>query len=181
VQGDTNPNGRNTSGSVGAVPLSGGERLRTREELAWAAGLFDGEGSIVLVKRANHRQHAEMSMGLTDRDLIQRFQNVMGGCMNGPHTHVAGLAMWSWNLHTFEKVQAAIVMLWPWLGERRRTRATEVLSQVSQPLTSEEDFARRSVAQKIRWADTSPERRSEIGRAVSRGRRAPRREIQSHD
>ena len=46
----------------------------TPEEMAWAAGLFEGEGSLALGQRGNVR----LSIASTDRDVIDRFRAAIG-------------------------------------------------------------------------------------------------------
>src|SRR5271154_5870369 len=93
-----------------------------REELAWAAGLFEGEGCFT-------RSHGVpvANMGMTDLDVIRRFHGIMGF---GSMYEMKRADPWKdglqWMTTTFEQMQATGAMLWPWLGERRRARATEL-------------------------------------------------------
>jgi hypothetical protein len=104
--------------------------MRTREELAWAAGLFEGEGTFNLGPRKTPR-HRQIRAGIkmTDLDRLQAFQSATGlGRIYGPFQQKPHhKAVWAWRVQSFENVQALIAMLWCWLGSRRRARATELL------------------------------------------------------
>ena len=50
----------------------------TREELAWLAGLLEGEGSFFLVKKKSGRSYPRVSLNMTDEDVIERAANLLG-------------------------------------------------------------------------------------------------------
>lgn len=92
-----------------------------KTEIAWAAGIFEGEGSIVTPNR--------LLMGMTDEDVVRRFQKAVGvGSL-----HLERLEdkkdRWIWRVSNFEHFQAVVAMFWPWLGERRRARAIAMLTK----------------------------------------------------
>ena len=69
---------------------------------------------------------------MTDLDVVERFQSIMGfgkiytqKKMAKEHWKTA----YQFRITGFEKFQAAVAMLWPWLGERRRARAVELLQR----------------------------------------------------
>lgn len=103
----------------------------SREKVAWAAGLFEGEGCFT------HKKSRWLSAYLTstDEDVVRRFGNVMPfGKVRGPYNAQGSLRQrwhkqkWYWTATTFERFQAVVAMFWPWLGERRRSRAVELLT-----------------------------------------------------
>ena len=103
--------------------------MRSRENLAWAAGLFEGEGSFSL-NRTGDNLRCQAAVAMTDEDTVVRFRDILGvGKVYGPYGPYAGSkkVFWRWHVYSAEHVQAVAAMLWPWLGDRRRTRATEVL------------------------------------------------------
>jgi hypothetical protein len=110
--------------------------VRTGEQLAWAAGLFEGEGWIVVRPkrtRGELRHRAQLGLQSADVDVVRHFASVVGvGNVGGPYGHEGYKPSWLWQTASFEYVQATIAMLWPWLGERRRGRAKEVLRLASQ-------------------------------------------------
>jgi hypothetical protein len=103
-------------------------------ELAWAAGLFEGEGCIALNK-ANDRRgaYARLSLNMNDEDSVRRFHDAVGvGYVSGPHLRPdpKHKPYWNWYISAFEPVQHVIASLWYGLGERRKARAREVLAAV---------------------------------------------------
>lgn len=110
-------------------------RSVSREELAYAGGLFEGEGYFIL-RSGSHTQRSAAGINMTDREPLERFQAAVGiGTIIGPRDVGPGRKpIYVWAVHTRERVQALVAMLWPWLGPRRRSRAREVLSaDKSQP------------------------------------------------
>jgi hypothetical protein len=104
-----------------------------REELAFAAGLFEGEGSFKF-HTSSRRPRAVISM--TDLDSLSRFRLAVGmGRITGPYNYTGGKDYYTYQIDGFEKVQALLAMLWPWLGERRQRRGAEVLKQGRRKLT----------------------------------------------
>jgi hypothetical protein len=110
--------------------------MRTREELAWAAGLFEGEGYI-----GNYSQGGYLGRKArvtnTDLEVLQKFQLAIGfGQIYGPRKQTATerKPIWSWEVGRQEHIQALVAMLWFWLGSRRREQAKVVLATLWPPL-----------------------------------------------
>src|SRR3989304_344537 len=100
----------------------------SREDLAWAAGLFEGEGSIQ-AGTPNGPARQRLHLVMADFDRVQLFAQIVGvGRLynKGPGTLGTKPLRW-WICWRFEDVQAVLAMLWPWLGPRRRNKAREVL------------------------------------------------------
>jgi hypothetical protein len=107
-----------------------------REALAGAAGLFDGEGCFHLVTRrkgARLEAWTQTRMTQEDREVLDRFAAaVRCGRVYGPYTSVPGRrrARWQYAAYGFERAQAILAMLWPWLGPIKKSQASTVLRQV---------------------------------------------------
>jgi hypothetical protein len=112
--------------------------------LAWAAGLFEGEGSIT--HRSSHgdtsgRVPIACRLALTDEDVIRRFHKVVGvGRLYGPYTHINARDSgkprkphWLWATTNFEHAQVTIALFWGWLGVRRRSQAHDALRRANLP------------------------------------------------
>ncbi len=101
--------------------------LRTRENLAWAAGLFEGEGCFS--SAGGRGLHASVNM--TDEDVVRRFQSVvqMGIIYPRKPARVGWKPQWQWLIGSFEHFQALGAMLWPWLHARRRARFKTILKR----------------------------------------------------
>jgi hypothetical protein len=104
----------------------------TDTEIAWAAGLFEGEGSFIV---HHNRRYGGASLATTDRDVLDRFQAIVGfgniyAAMG--KAHGAGVAAgtrkqcYQWSGWSAVQVRQLIDLFWPYLGERRRARALEV-------------------------------------------------------
>lgn len=111
----------------------------SKEENAWAAGLFDGEGSTgvgVDRRSKNHREYTylRLHVGQThDEDLyppevLERFKNVVRvGKIFGPTTQFNGRFRWDYCAQTFQEVQHVICVIWPWLSDVKREQASLAL------------------------------------------------------
>lgn len=103
----------------GNIPI-----VRTTD-LAWAAGLFEGEGCFFYARPSKAHRYgvAGATLAMTDLDIVERFAEVMGFGLvrkmtnQGPPTRKQ---MYVWRAGGFEHVQATAGLLWKWLGPRRR-------------------------------------------------------------
>lgn len=110
--------------------LRGDNPLCTRENLAWAAGLFEGEGSFSYQRRGQYMT-IQVELGMTDEDRVRRFHAVVGiGNVTGPHNNTKPhhKPIYRWKTGSFAGVQAIMAFMWPWLGPRRRNKAIELLT-----------------------------------------------------
>jgi len=99
-----------------------------REQLAWAAGLFNGEGSIGCYRMSGNPR-PNMSMGQTDRWVLDEFHCAVLrlGKVLGPYARGKYKPLFSWQTAKFETCQAVIAMLWPWLSPQKRAQATTAM------------------------------------------------------
>lgn len=99
--------------------------MATPEEVAWAAGLFDGEGSITHSDR-----DLQLSLKNTDLELVERFWRIVDrGRIYGPYEHRASdgwnrKPFWAWVAHG-DAGHTTLELFAPWLSERRRAQALE--------------------------------------------------------
>lgn len=104
-------------------------------ELAWAAGLFEGEGCIRTdtIKGRWRRDgsrggpyfYPRLDMSLTDEDVINRFCAAVGGRVRGPYLKEGRKPIWYWSAQNNEAI-AIMQKLRSFLGERRSAKAAEV-------------------------------------------------------
>ena len=105
-----------------------------REELAWAAGFFDGEGCFSYTDRG---RHGVATIGQTDMRPLERLrQAVLVGKIYGPYDkkhpgRVSKRPQWNYRAHRREHVQAIAAMLWFKLGPVKRRQALDVLARYS--------------------------------------------------
>jgi hypothetical protein len=103
----------------------------SREELAWAAGFVDGEGHFGFhptnVKKISGT--AVLDANQIDRRVLDRLRRYLGmGHINGPYKYRKNDSpIYTFRIYGFEHVQAAVAMLWPWLGEVKKLQAKTAL------------------------------------------------------
>jgi hypothetical protein len=100
-------------------------------DLAWFAGIYEGEGNIY-ARKSGHAGIA-IRISSTDRDIVARICAVMGfgtvDVRSVRETHLGTKPQYRWTLSRFEQVQAVVAVCWPWLGARRRAQALTMLQR----------------------------------------------------
>ena len=111
----------------------GGRKSATITDLAWAAGLFEGEGCFNVYTRKSGKQQVQMRLGMTDEDVVVRFKSIVGcGTVRGPiFRRPDEKPMWDWCIYEAVQVRRLIDVFMPWLGNRRRAKALEVLEKAA--------------------------------------------------
>jgi hypothetical protein len=98
--------------------------MTTELDIAWFAGLMEGEGSFTLKDSAYPR----LSMQLTDLDVLEKVKRLFGGhiyeCTKREEHHKQ---CWAWVLTDLQTVVALSKSLLPFLGQRRAGKATECI------------------------------------------------------
>ncbi len=108
-----------------------GERDTTwREEMAWAGGFYDGEGSTSL--QSGERPVARVNVAqASSPEVLYRFVKAVGkGKVNGPYVPKGERRNLQWcvTISKFEDVQAVVALLWRWLSGPKRVQAIRVLN-----------------------------------------------------
>ena len=102
------------------------------EHVAWAAGLFEGEGCITHTG-TNNRAVPALVMCSTDRDVVERFAMAIGSSIDKISTRPPAKAhhktQYELRLYGRKKCHATLTAMWPWLSSRRRARAREIFNQ----------------------------------------------------
>ena len=101
-------------------------------DMAWAGGLFDGEGYITVHKAKRPKKtHKYVNLGLrmTDRDAVERFNAVFPGNLGSYPGREHEKLVHRWTL-SGKKALPVLQALLPYLCQRRRERAAEVLEEV---------------------------------------------------
>jgi hypothetical protein len=109
-----------------------------REALAWAAGFFDGEGSTLL----STKHQVSITVGQSGDEglaILERFNQSVGsiGKVRGPYRTRSAVhkPVYVFAVHGFERTQAIIAMLWPWLTEPKREQASSRLAAYVQHIS----------------------------------------------
>lgn len=134
-------------GAVSTGPFMVVSRIEmaSTEDMAWAAGLFEGEGCIVARTRRGPTKKdgtgerrpfvlMELMLVMTDRDVVERFNRVLGVGNTNPRrrtksTQTHWKDQWVWRAGGTGAL-ALYEQLRPYLGERRRRRGDEVAKMV---------------------------------------------------
>jgi hypothetical protein len=100
------------------------------DSIAWAAGLFEGEGSCYLTQAGNRQPRVSLEM--TDEDAVRRFQRAIGkGNVRAYSSAPPRKNRWQWSVQSKDDVLSVLGLLWPYLGERRLEAATEVIERAA--------------------------------------------------
>lgn len=106
--------------------------MRTLAELAWAAGFYEGEGTIVTTS-TNKGKSRSIRIAINQADIqpLEQFRNFVGlGFVSGPYKKRPNRKLiWYYQVQRFEHVQALLAMLWPNLSERRKAQARAALEK----------------------------------------------------
>jgi len=142
--------------------------IKWREELAWASGFYDGEGSIHAEKHSANNggltSSCSLSVPQSHREPLDRLVRVFGfGKVYGPR-QVRTTTMWAFRVFGVERVQAVVCMLWPWLGTFRRTQIVAVLQECKANATRCRRHFRPTEVANIRNRIARGERQCDIAR-----------------
>lgn len=113
--------------------------LLDREELAWAAGFFDGEGYVGIVahnvqrrKGISNYKRVTLTIVQTDRRVLDRFATILPTRLSvrGPY-NLKGNRNPTWQLagNGLSTVQQVLCLLWTWLSPVKRLQFAEVVKQ----------------------------------------------------
>ena len=106
-------------------------------ECAWAAGLFDAEGS-VLVCGAASRRFVQLELPQSSAagvpEVLERFRSAVGGgSIHGPHpprSPWSRLPRYRWTLGARAEATRVLDLVWPWLSTRKRAQAEDAKRRV---------------------------------------------------
>jgi hypothetical protein len=123
------------SGRMKEVPDCQIEFIQT--ELAWAAGFFDGEGTITafIDKAGKNYKYSVIKLQVrqVDKRPLERFIKAVGIKNNwiyGPYTRPGvGQRIYTIQFATFERVQACVAILWKYLSEPKKEQYKRALKE----------------------------------------------------
>jgi hypothetical protein len=122
---------------------------------AWAAGLFEGEGSIV--KQSNGRW--QLALSTTDYDVGMAFARVVGiGKFYGPYMprnrRVDGSECkpyWKWIVSDGLGIRLFAELFMPYLSARRAAKLQEAVDEVTRLKLTRKPHTRRKRSDKLLW------------------------------
>jgi len=99
-------------------------------ELAWAAGFFDGEGTVMW--RGQVRKELTLTVAQADIRPLMRFAEAVGiPGVRGPYEpkNPNGKLYYVYSVNSHVRVQAIVALLWKFLSEPKRHQAIMALSE----------------------------------------------------
>jgi hypothetical protein len=104
--------------------------MPTAEELAWFAGLFEGEGWVSIAYRPNHSKSSHkpyylmtrMSIKMTDLDTLQKVHSLFGGGLVSTKVPSGRKPCWTWTLGDKMKCSTLGHLIFPYMGRRRQLK-----------------------------------------------------------
>ena len=97
-------------------------------ELAWAAGFFDGEGSIFVTYKG-HSFAMAVAITQVDREVLDRFRNAVGvGAVTGPYKYKeVAQPSYRYQAGAYNDIQNIIADLYPFLSSVKRNQCVQTL------------------------------------------------------
>ena len=118
-----------------AVGLLSGHPALT--SFAWAAGLFDAEGSTSLTAHQSHAGHKVIESSITQGgdmspEELRRFVACVGrGRVYGPYDQAgANEPVYRWRAYTIDDVRSILHLILPWLGGVKRRQAFAAIATI---------------------------------------------------
>lgn len=103
--------------------------MRTIE---WAAGLFEGEGSVSVknTRGEKHYKHFYITLSSTDLDVLSAFHEIVGGRLTGPSEKPGKKPIWNVTVSGNE-AKHAMLKMFPYLGMRRQAKFISALNEIA--------------------------------------------------
>lgn len=114
-------------------------------DIAWVAGIVEGEGSIV----ATSGSSSELKVLMTDEDVVRRLHEVTGlGNVYGPIFHKAGgKPLYAWKVARKRDLARVLLAIYPLLGERRQQQIGIVADRLLRLRAKDERTCRKCGAE----------------------------------
>ena len=112
----------------------------TKTEIAWVAGLFEGEGCIVHRHYPRRKRGGstvrQLVLGMTDQDVVRRLHAITG--IGRVYKKAPGKPHWkpqlSWVSCTYGESASLLKKLLPYFGRRRAAAARKFLADPAKPV-----------------------------------------------
>lgn len=101
--------------------------MKTIKDIAWLAGLLEGEASFML-----RRGNAKIGIQMTDRDVVERAANLLGVTIGlhsrQPKGKTTYLPVFHLAVHGIKAI-AWMMTLYTFMGERRQAKIAQILGE----------------------------------------------------
>jgi hypothetical protein len=112
----------------------------SQRDLAYCAGLFEGEGNIHFTtvintlkdgSKGSSNRHLSLTIQMTDLYPLASFEEMLDiGVITGPHKKRGNRKdVYQFRVTGFENTQYVISSIWKWLSPRRKEQAADALSR----------------------------------------------------
>ncbi len=93
--------------------------------IAWAAGLFEGEGCIT----HTDKRYTRLKLKMTDRDVVERFCKIVGvgKVLPAKPSKAHYKPLFEWTCQRREDVHNILDTFLPYFGDRRAHKALDIL------------------------------------------------------
>jgi hypothetical protein len=103
-------------------------------EDCWATGIFEGEGSIILIKKCSS---VHLLITMTDLDILERIEKLFGGKIYKRNVaNKKWKQAWRWQVSRRAEVKQVLERMLPLLGERRACKAQDALDHLDKIYTT---------------------------------------------
>lgn len=100
----------------------------TELEIAWLAGLLEGEGCFRVRKSGGYKGSVSISLQMTDEDVVKRVADLFGTKIWGPHGPYGASKLETWQTLIIGHEAAKLMeKLLPYLGRRRGEKVKTLL------------------------------------------------------
>jgi LAGLIDADG-like domain len=120
--------------ALSTAPISTQQAPSHTELLAWAGGLYDGEGSASVSRHRTQVGHFSPEVAVTQSgterpQVLERLRDIVGcGRIYGPYAQEgATMPVFRWKAAAHSDVQHSLYLLSPWIGPVKRDQACQVL------------------------------------------------------
>ncbi len=100
--------------------------------IAWAAGLFEGEGCITWKRGGSDKKYPRLYLKMTDRDVVQKFADTVeyGNVNHVPSKTEGWKDCYAWEIMKMSEVRRILDLFLPYFGDRRAHKALDVLDHL---------------------------------------------------
>lgn len=135
AKGQSRPHPYKGRVALGKTPVVRAWTRTNHEQIAWAAGLYCGEGSCHWVR--NGTKYGRPSMEITQcgsPEVLETFNSAVNGLLNlyGPYTNRANTHRQYWQLSTTNlgAIQTVMGAMWPWLSQAKKDQFAALMHTV---------------------------------------------------
>lgn len=108
--------------------------MLTDTQIAYAAGLFEGEGTVwVRQGTLTMSRAAGMAVGMTDLDPLERMLDTFGGKIYGPFVKKGCKPIYHWRLDGWDAVERIYAVIGDYLSVRRRAQFERAIAAAPPP------------------------------------------------